>query len=529
MPLDADHHDFPNATSLLCFREFVSLMQNPWMTGLSNSEGRLWKDTMPQLCRSDLTLRNAAMAIGAISLWRANTTTLDVNATSSGAAFNTHYLQALAFYGEALKRQNRHASLQSAAFLSLLLVIFESIRRQRRAALNHVNHGMALLLSFVTGPRADDNISGFAPNPRPVLAQLADVFTHLATQTRVVLQGRVGLCSPLPDLARGLRERDMTMDAFVLLLSRVAGQGHLVTPSVFSSLDEFEDQLVSLIRRQAEMGPIMLRAMEDTGITESEDQQHITALFPTLLRDPNVQHFCNDTRQAMEALERAFIPLFDKVTLSTDLDSPTYLRAIHLRLRHLAVYILNNPPQYADIEAMITLGPRFREFVSLAEVMLRVAKGFFSTNPVYRLCVDGGLAWHLLQVALHCRDPTTRDQASLLLREYPGQDGLWSTRALYALASRNRLLERVNANGDEPQTQWQRLWRREYYLEDGGERLVFRFLDRDGASEEWALVEEVAELDDNAVEVEWKQQPRPTSGRLLLKEATPCGRRDTGL
>ena len=265
MPLDTEHHYFPNAASLLCFREFVALMQNPWMTGLSNSDGRLWKDTMPQLCRGDLALRSAAMAIGAISLWRGDTT-LPADDTHPASVSDTRYLQALAFYGEALKRQGRRASLQSAAFLSPLLVIFESMRLQRRAALDHVNHGMALLLAFVTGPKPNDNISGFAPNPRPVLAQLADVFTHLATQTRVVLQGRVGKCSPLPDLARGLRERDITMDAFVLRLSQVAARSERVVPFVFSSLDEFEDHLVSLTRRQAEMGPIMLRAVQETGI-----------------------------------------------------------------------------------------------------------------------------------------------------------------------------------------------------------------------------------------------------------------------
>lgn len=522
-------HDFAaDDFGILYFREFVALVQNPWMTGLSNSETSLWTETLPQVCRNDPTLRSAAMAVGAVAVCRRQKTEI-LCSTSPSSPSDAHHLRALSYYGAALQRQGRHASLRSTAFLALLLLIFESVRMQNKAALSHVNHGMALLLSVVASPIAADAITCLSPNPRPVLAQLADVFTHLAMQTRLVLGGRVGKHVPLPDLARGLQERDMTMEAFVLLLSRVSRKAPRTIPEVFTSLDDFEDHLVSVTRRQAEMGPIMLQAMESTRILDMDDHERIADTFPSLLRDPRVLGFSATAQREMEALDRAFRPLLDDMTASAAMDSPTYLRAICLRLRFLAVYIFNNPPQYADVDAMITLGPRFREFTSLAGVALRVSRrSLLGAYPASQmLCIDGGIAWQLLLVSLHCRDPITRDEATLLLSDYPGQDGLWSTRALHALAVRNRLLERDNAVEGSAQEQWRRLWRREYYMEDGGERLIFRFLVKCVAPRAWVLAEEVADLGedgDAAAGVEWKRHPSPESGRLLLEEATLVGR-----
>ena len=66
--LDLENHDFPESLDMLYFREFVSLVQGPCMTGQS-IRGGLWKVTMPQMARMNPALRHAAMAVGIMSMW----------------------------------------------------------------------------------------------------------------------------------------------------------------------------------------------------------------------------------------------------------------------------------------------------------------------------------------------------------------------------------------------------------------------------------------------------------------------------
>uniref|UniRef100_A0A8H7K355 Uncharacterized protein n=1 Tax=Bionectria ochroleuca TaxID=29856 RepID=A0A8H7K355_BIOOC len=463
------------------------------------------------------------MAVGAMGMFRKETNLHESDISTQAHIAEPRYLQALTYYGKALQLQSQRASFQSSAFLSLILLIFESLRLRKIAALDHINHGMALLLSFL-GDRttSSDEIASFSPNPRPILSQLADIFMHLATQTRIVLKGRIGQHCPLPDLAKGLEERGISMEDFIVLLSQVSTSKHYITPQTFTSLDEFEEHWISMTRRQAEMGLIMLQAMMRSTILECECQQQISELLASTLKDPEVQKFCDDARRDTDSMEQALLPLFSGIMMSTAMDSPTYLRVLYLRLRFLSVQVFNNPPQYACIRSMVALTPRLREFLSLAELAIRITRKT-AMHGAYSLCIDGGLAWYLLQIALHCRDPLVRDEAILALDGYAGQDGLWTTRSLHALALRNRIVEQQNADGDTAQVQWQRLWRREYYLEDGGERVVFRFLEKELELDQWILVEEVGEFQDEEVCAKWTRQLNPRSGRLLVQEGFPHG------
>ncbi|CAI6094590.1 unnamed protein product [Clonostachys chloroleuca] len=263
------------------------------------------------------------------------------------------------------------------------------------------------------------------------------------------------------------------------------------------------------------MGPIMLQAMMGSTILECEHQQQMGDLFPSIAKDSEVQKFCNDTRRDMDSMEQAHHDVDDN-----GLDSPPYLRALCLRPRFLSVQVFSTPPQYACIQSIVALTPKPREFLSLAELAIRITRKT-TVCRVYSLCVDGGIAWYLLQIALHCRDPLVRDEAILALDGYASQDGLWTTRSLHALALRNHVVEQQNVNGDTTQVQWQRLWRREYYLEDGGERVVLRFLEKELELDQWILVEEVGEFPDKEACAKWTRQLNPPSGRLLVQEGFP--------
>jgi Fungal Zn(2)-Cys(6) binuclear cluster domain/Fungal specific transcription factor domain len=517
--LDPDALNFQDDAGMRYFGEFVDLVNAPWTTAATN--GDLWAVTLLQLAHGNQTLRHAAIAIGALSKWHSQTKSKSLRAVSvpslPSVEGDTHYFQAVAYYCRSLKLQNQEASLQGAVFLSVLLLFFEALRGNRKAALDHVNHGLALLLTLTTDPDAHDYVVKFAPNPMPVIGSIADVFTFLAAQARVLLCGRLGQSPPpLSNLMKGLKDKNRTMESFMVLLSQLPRSSptpdHI--PVVFTSLDEFEQFWIPFQRKQAGIGLMMQEVIHTLRESESKDSEMVESFYLEILGNPRINELCKDSRKVMEALDAAFLPLFNKIMMS-DTRSPTYLRAIHLRLQHLGLYIFEDPAAFLDMEVLKSRTPLFREYLSLAEIALRTVKRQ-TKNPAHQLSLQCGLTVLLLSVALHCRDPLVRDQAVWMLKEYPGQDGLWNTRSMYAIALRNRVVEQANAAEGTPAEQLQRLWRREFAFEDCGERALFRYIAKDEAMETWQLVEEAADIQEEAENMDWKRQPLSGSGRPLV-------------
>jgi Fungal Zn(2)-Cys(6) binuclear cluster domain len=519
--LDPDSLDFRDDAGMRYFGEFVDLVHAPWAAAASN--GDLWAVTMLQLAHGNQTLRYAAMAIGALSKWHSQTKSESLRAVSvpslSSMEGDAHYFHAVAYYCRSLKLQNQQASLQDAVFLSVLLLFFEALRGNRKAALDHVNHGLALLLTLTTDQDAHDHVVKFAPNPKPVVGSVADVFTYLAPQARAVLRGRFGQSPPpLPNLMKGLKDKKQTMESFMVLLSQLPRSSPTSDriPVVFSSLDEFEQFWIPFQRKQTAIGLIMQELIQVSKASGSKDKDIADSFYPDLLGNPRIREFCEGSRAVMEALDAAFLPLFNRITMS-DTESPIYLRAIHLRLQHLGMYIFEDPRAFLDMEVLQSRTPLFREYLSLAEIALRTAKRQ-TKNPAHQLSLQCSLALYLLSVALHCRDPVVRDQAVWMLKDYPGQDGLWNTRSMYAIALKNRTVEQANVAEGTPAEQLRRLWRREFVFEDGGDRAVFRYIGKDEAAKTWQLVEEAADVQGEAENVDWKRQPLSGSGGPLIAD-----------
>jgi len=503
------------------FGEFVDLVHAPWTTAASN--GDLWPVTMLQLAHGNQTLRYAAMAIGALSKWHSQTKSESLGAVSIPSLptveGDMHYFHAVAYYCHSLKLQNQQASLRDAIFLSVLLLFFEVLRGNRKAALDHVNHGLALLLTLTTDQDAHDHVVKFAPNPKPVVGSVADVFTSLAPQARAVLRGRFGQSPPpLPNLMKGLKDRKQTLESFMVLLSQLPRSSPMSDgiPVAFSSLDEFEQFWIPFQRKQTAIGLIMQELIQVSKASGSKTKDILDNFYSDILGSPRIKEFCEGSRKVMEALDAAFLPLFNRIMMS-DTESPVYLRAIHLRLQHLGLFIFEDPPAFLDMEMLQSRTPLFREYLSLAEIALRTAKRQ-TKNPSHQLSLQCGLTLYLLSVALHCRDPLVRDQAVWMLKDYPGQDGLWNTRSLYAIALKNRAVEQINAAEGTPAEQLQRLWRREFVFEDCGDRAVFRYICKDNAAKTWELVEEAASVQGDVENVDWKRQPLSGSGRPLMAD-----------
>ncbi|OHE93956.1 hypothetical protein CORC01_10743 [Colletotrichum orchidophilum] len=518
--LNTNTMDFHNDTGMSYFQEFVGLVRGPWMRAAST--GDLWEVMLPQLSRNNGTLRSAAMAIGALSVWHRQSAHASLRAVSAPdqptAQEDAHYFQAVAHYCDSLKMQCRRASAQDAVFLSVLVLFFETLRGNRKAALDHVNHALSLLLAIVTDTDAHHRLADLAPNPRPVISAVADVFNHLAKQARTVFSGRISDGPPLPNLAKRLRSTKQTMETFMMLLSQTQSESAISPssyPDAFDTLEEFEQVWPAMRRHQAAMGAIMEDVFKTCGLRSGDDAAMINKLHLEIFANPRIVDFCANFQKSMTKLNVAFQPLFNKI-MQADLRSPTYLRAILLRIEFLGVYIFSNPPSFIDDQSARALTPLYREYLSLAHIALRAAKKEFQTNPAHHLSLQCSLSWFLLVTSLFCRDPLVRDEALWILKEYPGQDGIWSIRALYALARRNRYIERANAVEGTLEEQWQRLWRREFVFENSGDRIVLRYMEKDESARAWQLVEEAADLPKDSEDVQWKRQPLTMHSGLLV-------------
>lgn len=518
--LDPDILNPQDATGTLYFQEFIFLVQGPWTTAVSN--GDLWTRTLPQLARNNDTLRSAAMAIGALSIWHRQSRCKSLRnvsvPSSSTAVEHVHYFQAVAYYCRSLKLHSQQLSSRSMIFLSVLLLLFEMLRGNRKAALDHVNHGLALLLTFLTDGGTNCEMENFAPNPKPLLGAVVDIFIHLTTHSRAMLRGRIGQGPALPNLTKGLKARQQTLGSFITHLGRLQ---HSTTtndciPAVFSELTEFEEHWVAVRRRHDTMTVIMLEVLQASAVSGTIKEGLVQSFYTDLLGNSRIREFCNTSIKSVEDLDAAFVPLFNKLIMG-DAKSVSYLKAIHLRLQLLGVYLFEDPPQFLDIESLQLRTPKFREYLSLAGVAICAARQEI-INPAHQVSLQCGLSWNLLIISFFCRDPLARDEAIGMLRDYPGQDGLWNIRGLHALALKNRELEQANMSEGTPMEQWRRLLRREFVFEDSSDRVLFRFLEKDEVLEEWKLVEEVTNIKIQAPEVHWKRQQLTGSGGLLMAE-----------
>ncbi|SPO01761.1 uncharacterized protein DNG_04434 [Cephalotrichum gorgonifer] len=510
--------DFRDATGYRYFREFVDLAQGPWIA--AGSTGSLWRVTLPQLSRTNDTLRHAAMAIGALSIWHRQNPSSALSAVSvpslPRAAGDAHYFEAVFHYCHSLKLQSQHGSVLDTVLLSVMLLYFETMRGNGKAALDHINHGLALLLALMTDDDSDRHVSALSPDPKPLLASVANIFSHLAPYTRTVLRDRVGHGVPLPNFRQGLENKKQTLETFLVLLSEITPSSSSLgnIPAEFKSFHQFEEFWAASKRDQTAIGPVMMDIAQSSGVLMSNNEDSVEDFYITFIGDPRLATYFEASMKEMEALDAAFMPLFTR-SMMADNQSPEYLQAIHLRLQYMGIYVFGNAPQYIEVESLRARTPLFRDFLSLAEVALRTARSE-NSNPAHRLSLQRDLAFHIMLTALFCRDPVVRDQAVLMLRDYPGQDGLWNTRALYALSARNRNVEQENAAEGTADEQWRRLWRREYVFEEGGDRVVFRYLKKAEVGDKWELVEEAADVKDVSGDVVWERQPLTGDGKLLM-------------
>ncbi|CRK12321.1 hypothetical protein BN1723_009695 [Verticillium longisporum] len=511
--------DFETDLNALYFDEFLSLMRVS-IGGGTAAGAKLWRITMPQLARTNDTLRHAGIAIGALAM---SHQIEPMSPTQALTTLSPHYQHAVASYCRALRLQGQASPgtiLQDTLFLSVLFICFEIIRGDRQSALQHINHGLAVLFATVSGDYGD--MSHLAPNPKAFLADLVDTFANLAHQARSVLDRRIGSGPSLPALNKGLEENGQTFEAFTLLLLHLPkSTAEIETcPAEFRNVAEAEEYWVATQRHGALKAPETMQIVYDSGLLQSEDDDEVDRIIVDLLAHPHLDRVCAEVFRITTIWDDAFQPLYRRLMLAGTADRDSYLRALHLRLMFLIVHFMSKLPLLGDHRTAEALTPVCREMNSLLETSLRTLHLGFTT-PAHRVSLDGGITWQLSIVALYCRDPLVREDAIRIMERYPRREGLWDTRIFVAVAQRNRMIEKMNAEHGTPQQQWLRLWRREFLLEDAGNRILMRHMAWDEARGGWELIEEAGEIDPATAEAVWTRQPMTGKKRFMLSNLIP--------
>ncbi|KAI1764434.1 hypothetical protein GGR53DRAFT_520378 [Hypoxylon sp. FL1150] len=435
------------------FQEFVELSSGHWITAVGCND--LWTllTSLPRLAFSECTIRSAAIAVGALSLWHRQSAQESLRVidgpTAPKVERDTYHFYAIACYCRPFK-----------------------------AALTYINHGLSMLLELLTGEELERRVAEPSLAPTPLIEVISSIYIPLAMQSRTVLNGKNGDGPSLPSLAKGLRNIGKTMESFMVLLSRLtrprASMYHI--PAVFNDLNEFEEWCECL---------------------PSKDDEIVEKFYSALLSNGQFTEFSANYGKVLQKLDAAFRYLFDRI-LTFDAESPECLKAIYLRLEYVGVYIFGNAPQFLEIETLQARPPLFREYLALAEVALRIIKHDIK-NLAHRFSLHCNVSWVLLITSMFSRDPLSREKAVAL-----------NTRSLYFLALRNRKVERINATGGAPPEQLQHLWRREFVFENGADRILFRYFDKDEVAGGWQLIEETAEVRGKSDDIDWKRQPPAT-------------------
>jgi hypothetical protein len=147
------------------------------------SQTRLWTATMPQVSLEETTLRYAAMAVGALQkAYEAE------GQSTSFSNENTHYLNAVIYYCEALRLQSKakptKEGLRTALLSSLLFICFEAQRGNMPAALKHITHGFSMLNELAACTELAPGLVSIAQAPPALVQEILDCYKPLELQSR---------------------------------------------------------------------------------------------------------------------------------------------------------------------------------------------------------------------------------------------------------------------------------------------------------------------------------------------------------
>lgn len=496
--------DFNNDFEYTYFEEWKRLCQGA-LYGASGT--RLWAVWMPQLTRHNRALRHAALGIAAMNM-----------ALSNGGIYSPdpHHANAIAYYCHALHLQAQAEQEATATrdllLISILFTAFEALRGHRRPAFRHVRCGFAVLENLLAADLASTKRLQAVPEPGEFIGEILGTYSYFSFQVQNVIEARpdcVLLASQ--NLVRRLKHKGHTIDSLGMKYLLPQSEPWRRPFTVFDTIEEARKHWAAMERRITGHGALLVSAIETVSTVDANDTEAVDRVFDAIENRPELLAFVYDSQEQIRRWSEAFEALFIRIMTAPHLDKSQIFQVLDMKVECVARRLYSLFPKHSDYDTVASLTPVFQELDALCKILIQQQQQ--CGDPKRRsskFTMHSTVMWHLLFIALNCRDITVRERAIGTLGACSRRDCFWDSSAFLAIAQRNRDIESENTQDGTPAQQWRRLCRRVFLFEEcidteTGVTLVLRAMRLSSHSSTWEYTEEFAPLDGSA-DVVWRRR-----------------------
>lgn len=281
-------------------------------------------------------------------------------------------------------------------------------------------------------------------------------------------------------------------------------------PAAFSTLSEAHGYWTLLQRQMVQYIPLLTATTSQLALNKVRHLDELEAKLSSVKKNVAIGNFVSESRYWLLRWSQSFHSLLERASNEQAINRKLYLQAINLRLEFLILFVYTALPRFSEYATAAGLTPQYREINHIAATLL-------AFRPNCGFAMDSGWTWPLFVSAFCCRDPAVRDDAVRILQQYPIRNALRDSRVFRAVAIKNSEVEvAVAAQVADENERWLLLRRRELVFEDLGTNVIYRSAQRNPATGEWELVEEVAPFMVGADGLlDWHRQPISESASIL--------------
>ncbi|CAM1501530.1 Fc.00g035140.m01.CDS01 [Cosmosporella sp. VM-42] len=280
-------------------------------------------------------------------------------------------------------------------------------------------------------------------------------------------------------------------------------------PAVFRTFDEVAGYWALLQRNMVVYIPFLTATTAQLALIKVTDLKELEARLASVRQNPKIAKFVDESRHWLQRWVKAFDPMYQHACNNRHIDPQPYLQVLNFRIEYLILYIYTAVPRFSSLENARSLTPQYLELNRIAETLI-------STRPNCGFAMDSGWTWPLFVSSFGCRDSAVREDAIRILAQYPIRNALRDSRIYRAIALKNQEVELKTLEEGTEDEQWLRLRRRELVFEDLGTNIIFRSAQKNHATGEWELVEEIAAfMVGSDGKLDWHRQPISESASIL--------------
>ncbi|KAI5455949.1 hypothetical protein BGZ63DRAFT_97375 [Mariannaea sp. PMI_226] len=273
-------------------------------------------------------------------------------------------------------------------------------------------------------------------------------------------------------------------------------------PPAFGSLGEAHGYWSLVQRHMVQWVPVLAATTARLALNKVVNLDDLDKKLSSVKENPVMTKFVGESRYWIQRWSQAFDPLLKKYTANRHKDMNPYLHAINLRIEFLILFVYTSLPRFSSLETAEALTPQYHEITLIAETLI-------SNRPNCGFAMDSGWTWPLFVASFSCRDHKVKDNAIRILQQYPIRNALRDSRVFGAIALKNRDVElAIAAEGQTREERWLLLRRRDLVFEDLGTNVIYRSAQKNQATGQWELVEEIAPFMVEADGLlDWHRQP----------------------